>query len=329
MSMKELIADFTRHLRQAIEIGEAASIRNNAANVKNVLVTGLGGSGIGGTIIGSLIEKELSVPLLVNKDYFVPNWVNSGTLLIVCSYSGNTEETLNALKIAEEKGAHIIAITSGGKLLERAKEKGYDHIQIPGGYPPRAAFGLSFPQLFYVLNGIGIISDSFKSQLKSSIELLDADELNIQQASRELAEKLHNKIPVIYSSPTYEGTAVRFRQQINENSKMLCWHHVIPEMNHNELVGWTSKNDDLAVVVFRAEDDYFRTEKRIDITKEVAAKYTHNVFEVHAKGSNTVERTLYFIHFGDWVSWYLSEIKAIDATEVNVIDYLKGELSKI
>ncbi|NNF01621.1 MAG: bifunctional phosphoglucose/phosphomannose isomerase [Bacteroidia bacterium] len=327
--MKDLIADFTKHLRNAMEIGESATIKKDSDKIRNVLVTGLGGSGIGGTIIGTLIEKELNVPLLVNKDYFLPNWVNEHTLLVVCSYSGNTEETLNALKIAEEKGAKIVAITSGGKLLDRALDRSYDHIKIPGGLPPRAAFGLSFPQLFYMLNGVGLISDSFKSKLQSSIDLLDKEEENIKASAKALAGKLHNKIPIIYSSPMYEGTAVRFRQQINENSKMLCWHHVVPEMNHNELVGWTTKNDDLAVVMFRSNDDFFRTEKRIEITKEIASKYTANINEVRAMGSDLIEQSFYLIHFGDWVSWYLSEIKAIDATEVNVIDYLKSELAKI
>ena len=118
-------------------------------------------------------------------------------------------------------------------------------------------------------------------------------------------------------------------QQINENSKMLCWHHALPEMNHNELVGWTTPNDKLAVVFFRNETDYERTAARMELTKGIVSKYTPYVFEVFSKGATHLQRSMYLVHFGDWVSWYLSEIKNIDATEVKVIDFLKGELGKI
>jgi glucose/mannose-6-phosphate isomerase len=136
-------------------------------------------------------------------------------------------------------------------------------------------------------------------------------------------------MPVIYSDASFEGVAVRFRQQINENSKMLCWHHALPEMNHNELVGWTTPNDKLAVVFFRNETDYKRTQARMELTKKIVSGYTPHVFEIWSKGNTPIERTLYLVHLGDWISWYLSELKQIDATEVKVIDFLKGELAKV
>ena len=147
--------------------------------------------------------------------------------------------------------------------------------------------------------------------------------------SSDLAEKLHRKIPVIYSQANYAGVCERFRQQINENSKMLCWHHALPEMNHNELVGWTIPNDKLAVVFFRNENDYERTKARMELTRTLVSRYTPYVFDVYSKGSTLLQRSMYLIHFGDWVSWYLAEIRQIDATEVKVIDFLKGELGKL
>ncbi|MFM7902144.1 MAG: SIS domain-containing protein, partial [Bacteroidota bacterium] len=176
------------------------------------------------------------------------------------------------------------------------------------------------------MNGLGLIGDGFKKDLEATIHLLDHEEEHICSEAYYLAEKLHRKIPVIYSQADYEGVCVRFRQQINENSKMLCWHHALPEMNHNELVGWTTPNDKLAVVFFRNETDYERTVARMDLTKVIVSKYTPYVFEVFSKGQTHLQRSLYLVHFGDWVSWYLSEIKNIDATEVKVIDFLKGEL---
>jgi glucose/mannose-6-phosphate isomerase len=316
-------------LRQAVEIGEKATFTKPTGQIRNVLVTGLGGSGIGGSIISQIIDQEISVPLIVNKDYFLPSFVNIDTLVIVSSYSGNTEETLAAMNIAMERGAKIVCVTSGGKVLELAKANGYDHIVIPGGMPPRACLAYSFTQLFYVLHGHGLIGDWFKADFESSIHLLDHEEEHVCAEAYYLAEKLHKKVPVIYSQANFEGVSIRFRQQINENSKMLCWHHALPEMNHNELVGWTQANDKLAVVFLRNENDFDRTKARMELTKKIVSKYTPYLFEVYSKGESQLQQSLYLIHFGDWVSWYLSEIRNIDATEVKVIDFLKGELAKM
>lgn len=327
--MKERIENFTNQMREAIAIGEKAIFTAPINEIRNVLVTGLGGSGIGGTIIAQVCEKELGVPLNVSKDYSIPNYVNEHTLLIVSSYSGNTEETLESLDMALKQKAKIVCVTSGGKVLEIAKQNGLDHIIIPGGMPPRSCLGYSLTQLFYVLHGMKLIGSNFKADLQKSVELMDSERENIKRDSRALAQKLIGKITVIYSAANYEGVTVRLRQQIDENSKMLCWHHVFPEMNHNELVGWTEKHDDVAVIMFRNKDDYFRTQKRMDICKEIFAKYTPHIHEIWSKGDTQLQKSMYLIHYGDWISWYIAEIKNIDAVEVNVIDYLKGELSKI
>ncbi|HMT30765.1 MAG TPA: bifunctional phosphoglucose/phosphomannose isomerase [Bacteroidia bacterium] len=327
--MKELIASFTAQLRQAVDIGENAKFTKHSSEIRNVLITGLGGSGIGGSIIAQIVDHEIKVPIVVNKDYFLPAFVGPETLVIVSSYSGNTEETLGAMKIAMDRGSKIVCVTSGGKVLEIAKEKGYDHIIIPGGMPPRSCLAYSFTQLFYILHGFGLIGNWFKADFETSIHLLDHEEEHICAEAYYLAEKLHKHVPVIYSQANFEAVCVRFRQQINENSKMLCWHHALPEMNHNELVGWTIPNDKLAVVFFRNETDYDRTKARMELTKSIVTKYTPYIFEVYSKGQSQLQRSLYLIHFGDWVSWYISEILNIDATEVKVIDFLKGELSKI
>ncbi len=146
---------------------------------------------------------------------------------------------------------------------------------------------------------------------------------------KKVAEILHDKFPIIYAESSFEGVCIRFRQQINENSKKLCWHHVIPEMNHNELVGWTTKNDDLAVVLFRNDNDYFRTQKRMEVNKTVFEKFTSTIIEIHSKGNSQLEKAMYLLHLGDWVSYLLAEKKGIDVTEVDVITYLKDELAKI
>ena len=328
-SMKELIEDFTKHITEAINISNGSTLSPFSGKIEHVLICGLGGSGIGGTIISQVIAPDSNCPITINKDYKIPAFVSKNTLVICCSYSGNTEESLEMLAQAESKNATIACITSGGQLADIATLKNYNHIIIPGGHPPRAAFGLAFPPLFFLLKHYNIISQDYVLQFNNAVNTINIEEDNIIAEAKKIAEKLMNKIPVIYADANYEGVAIRFRQQINENAKMLCWHHVIPEMNHNELVGWTTENNDLAVIIFRNEDDYFRTQKRMEVNKTVFEKYTSTIIEIYSKGNSRLEKALYLVHLGDWVSYLLAEKKGIDVTEVDVITHLKNELAKI
>jgi len=329
MKMNNYINDFTNHLREAMDIGKSAELNKSDKKFSNILICGLGGSGIGGTIVNDIVSPFSNIPILATKDYSIPNFVDENTLVIASSYSGNTEETIYALEKCRVRNTEICIITSGGKLKNIAEENNYNHILIPGGQPPRAMFGYAFTEIFYVLNHYGIIDDSFKSDFEKSISLLDSEKENIQKEAMELAKKMYQKTPVIYVANGFEGVAIRFRQQINENSKMLCWHHVVPEMNHNELLGWRTNVNDLAVVYFRNKCDYERNQIRMDINKKVISEYTTNITEVWSKGESKIENTLYHISLGDWVSWYLSEMNNVDAVEIDVINFLKGELGKV
>ena len=329
MKMNDYINDFTNHLRDAIEIGENSDLKNSEKRIDNILICGLGGSGIGGAIVNDIVSLKSKIPITSTKDYSIPNFVNKHTLVIANSYSGNTEETIYALEKCQSRNAEVCIITSGGKLKSIAEENNYNHIIIPEGHPPRAMFGYAFTELFYVLNHYKIIDDSFKSYFEKSILLLDSEKEDVQKQAMDLAKKMFGKTPVIYVSQGFEGVAVRFRQQINENSKMLCWHHVVPEMNHNELLGWRTNVNDLAVVYFRNRMDYERNQIRMDINKKVISKFTENITEIWSKGESIIENTFYHINLGDWVSWYLSEMNNVDAIEIDVINFLKGELAKV
>lgn len=326
MGMKGHIDRFPKQLEEALSIAEKA-VLTKKENIHQVLVTGLGGSGIGGSVVAELVQNDCKVPVLVNKDYFLPAYINQHTLVVVSSYSGNTEETLNCLHQALEKKAQIVCITSGGKVAEIAKSNNLDLIIVPGGNPPRTCLGYSVTQLLKVLHFNQFISIDFVSLLNKSIELMNTLHADITKEAQEIAKKLHTKIPVIYSLGSTESISVRFRQQINENSKMLCWHNVIPEMNHNELVGWTEKNENLAVVVLRTSFDYEKNVKRLTICKEVFSKYTPHYVEINAKGESKTEQAFYLINLTDYVSYFLAELRGVDAVEVNVIDYLKKELA--
>lgn len=326
--MKELVQNFPTQLHEALLIGQSYRFTAVKKDFANVVLTGLGGSGIGGSIVQNFVSDKLSVPFIVNKDYFLPAFVGKDSLVIVSSYSGNTEETLQAMQQALKAKATVICITSGGKIAELAKKKKLDCIMLPAGMPPRACLGYSMTQVLFVLQGMGLLDYNFKRDLNASIKQLKANSKSIQRKAATLAKKLNGTMPIIYSTAEYEGMAIRFRQQINENSKMLCWHHAVPEMNHNELVGWRDKDNSKAVIFLRDEQTYERTQYRIEINKKIIRKYTKNITEIYAEGKSYWEKIFYFVHLTDWVSVYLADMRGHNATEVKVIDFLKGELGK-
>jgi glucose/mannose-6-phosphate isomerase len=328
--MDQLIQRFPAQVIEALEIGENATLNPHSSQINKIYVAGLGGSGIGANFVQEFTKDEIKVPYLIGKGYDNPAYIDQHTLYIASSYSGNTEETLTALAKVQSSGAKIVVITSGGKLLALAKENGYDYVQVPGNWPsPRACLGFSMVSQLYVLYKLGFISKTAIDQVKVSVDLIKYDQDEIKDKAKKIAEILHGKIPIIYVSDRMESVALRLRQQINENSKFLAWHHVIPEMNHNELVGWKDINENVAVVFFRNKDDYNRNAIRMDINKEIISKLSSTTVEIFSKGNSLVEKSVYLVHLGDWISWYLAELRGVDALEVNVIDYLKGELAKV
>lgn len=326
-SMNDLMLEFPAQVKQALEIAGGFNGKLSRS-FDNVLICGLGGSGIGGTILSQLIAEKCPKPISATKDYTIPAFVDENTLVIACSYSGNTEETLEALEAAISAGAQIACITSGGKLLKMAGENNWPVITIPSGYPPRSAFGYSIVQLFRLSEAFGLIDGGWKAEMKSAIEKIESDIDAIRLKAKELAQKLYGTMPIIYSSNWLEGVGTRWRQQINENAKMLCWHHYYPEMNHNELVGWRTENKDLAVLILKSNFDHKRVAKCMELSEVVYRKYTPNLNIIQAKGSTKIEQALYLIHLGDWMSVELADLIGADSTEVDVIDWLKGELAK-
>lgn len=328
--MDKLIARYTEQLAEALKIGEGIKVKKPKKKINKIFVAGLGGSGIGADFVASIIRKECKVPYLVGKGYHIPAYVDENTLAIASSYSGNTEETLQAFKQMEKSGAKIVVVSSGGKLISAAKKKKYDFVEVPGNWPsPRACLGYSFVAQLALLTKLGLISEKSIKSVKKSIKLLDKEETNIKRQAKRIAKKLHNKMPVIYCEDRIEPVAVRLRQQINENAKALCWHHVIPEMNHNELVGWKDKDKNLVALYLRNDDDYKRNSVRMDINQKIIKKCTPNIINLYSKGTDQVQRMMYFVSLGDWISWYLSQLRDQDSIEVNAIDYLKGELAKL
>lgn len=327
--MYDLIKQFPQQVREAIEIGAAAELELNSQNIHNIVVLGLGGSAFGGEIVKDYSFDKIKSPINILRGYTLPGYVGPGSLVIASSYSGNTEETLTTSTEALKRGAQLVCVTSGGQLADWAEANNIPLIRIPGGRPPRASCGYSLVQQLFVLHAAGQLPD-FKADLEEALAVLEtfADE----NETKALAQKLTDRAIAIYSSDAAESAAIRWRQQINENSKQLCWHHVVPEMNHNELVGWelpkfiTQKS---VALLLRTDYDHVRVRLRWDINSQILQQRGAEIVNIQAKGKSKLAQLIYLLHYGDLLSWYLAEINGVAATPVDVINYLKGELAKI
>jgi len=327
--MRSLIEQFPEFLADAIDIGKQAELVSSTTTIDNVVIIGLGGSGIGGTIISQLVASEIRVPVAVHKDYGLPNFVGPSTLLIGCSYSGNTEETLDAIRSARNKGAQIACITSGGQLSQLANENAWNCIRVPGGNPPRAMFAYSLTQLFFLLMHYRLIGKKHLIGLQAAQSLLHKGREQIQSLANTAAKQLDGKRIVVYSDNAISGVSERFRQQLNENSKQLAWHHALPEMNHNELVGWGGGDSTIGVVLLRSSFDNPRTMIRMDLSKKIFGHHTQTIVELCAQGESLTEQVFYLVLLGDWISLILAELNGVDPIEIKVIDFLKSELGKV
>lgn len=324
--MKTLVRILNEQLKDAKQIAQGIQVES-PKSFSNIVISGLGGSGIGGSIAKDLLFDVSKFPITLNKGYNLPNFVNEYSLVIISSFSGNTEETLATLDQALEKKSTIFCISSGGKIIDLAKEHQLNFVQLPTAFSPRAMLSYSVTQLIYALKAYGAFEANLDEIWEGIIQSIETNTESIQKEAKDLADFFYKKTPVLYSIDGFNGVCERFRQQINENAKMLCWHHIVPEMNHNELVGWTENHEDKAVLFMVNPSDYERNRKRIDLNQEIISKYAE-AKRIESKGANAFEQSFYWIHLGDWASVYLSELNEVDPVEVKVIDYLKSELGK-
>jgi glucose/mannose-6-phosphate isomerase len=327
--MEEMIQAFADQLQEALVIGKNARINPPDIDIRNIVFVGMGGSGIGASFVKDFVMDECQVPIELSRGYELPAFANENTLGIISSYSGETEEAITLLRAMEAKGCKIICISSGGKLMDISLRNKHDFILIPSTFPsPRACLGYSIITQLYALHKCSMISEDFKARIESSIAILREESDDIKDRARRIAELMDGSIPVIYTTDRMQAAALRFRQQLNENAKLLCWHNIVPEMNHNELVAWCEDREDLAVIVLRNKDDMIRNQERIDIMKQIISKLSATWIEVYTGGKSRIEHALYLIHLVDWISWYTAKIRKVDVVEIRAIDYLKHELSR-
>lgn len=335
-NMYKAIRDFPAQVRDAVTVGTSARLRISARNVDAIVLTGLGGSAIGGDLLRCYLADELRIPFVVNRHYTLPGFVGARSLVIVSSYSGNTEETIAAHKEANKRRAKIICISSDGMTERMARKAKIPLITIPGGLQPRAALGYSFFPLLIVLSRLGIV----KSKARAIVETIDllatkATEYGNPDPSTnralQIARLLHGRLGIIYSSTgPLDAVNTRWRSQVAENAKSLAFGHLLPEMNHNELVGWKVLKDqmqEMLVIFLRDKDDHPRVQSRLDLTKGIIAEYSPHIAEIWSEGTSLLTRMFSLVYLGDWVSYYLGILNHEDPTPVKVIDYLKSELA--
>jgi glucose/mannose-6-phosphate isomerase len=226
-----------------------------------------------------------------------------------------------------EKNCKIVCVTSGGDMSRICLENKIPYYIIPGGMPPRACLGYSLIQLFYILYEFGLIENDFKNQILSSSVLLNSQIESIKKDAFDIAKFLFEKKIIIYSTELNQSVAIRFKQQLNENSKLHAHCENIPEMNHNELVAWRKFDDNIAVLFLRDIAEHPRNTLRIKLNEIEIKKCTPHCKHIFAVGENQIEKTIYLIHLLDWVSLYLAELNKVDPSEIDVLNNLKNCLS--
>jgi glucose/mannose-6-phosphate isomerase len=329
-SMEKLIAQFPKHISDALATANGIDYKSlKNSSFSNVVICGMGGSGIGGGLVSRWFSDTCSVPITLVQDYQVPLFVNEKSLVIGSSYSGNTEETICAIEDAIRKQATVIGISSGGELIKICKDHNFEFAKVPGGNPPRSMLAFSVIHLVHVLAQAKLIESDSLQKIARCRHLLNSELIQIKSTAKLLADFSFKKQVNIYSPVQHEGASIRLRQQFNENAKQLCMHHIIPEMNHNELVGWEGGNDDFAVVFIKGQQMNKRVRLRFELSKEIIGRKTKHIFELEAKGTSLIEESFYLIHIIDWASIYLAELNNVNPIEIKAIEYLKSSLEKI
>ncbi len=336
-NMHQSIYEFSDHLVKAVEIGKSISLKNQYNDIHNVVVAGMGGSAIGGDVARLLCKNELKVPMVVSRNYTLPGWANENTLVICSSYSGNTEETLAAFEHARDKGAQIVGISTGGTLSEKMAEFALDLVTIPGGLQPRAALAFSLVPMLFLMKQMGLIGSETLDLLPDAAAFIASIRDRYGKQSEDnptysLAQQIYKTIPIIYGETDATGIlAVRFKGQLSENAKMLAYCNELPEMNHNEIVGFKNNQDILnhiSVIWLKDEKDHPRTTVRQDSTREIIDNLCANHEVVLTGEDSAATRFLHLIHYGDWVSYWCAILHQTNPTPVKKIDRLKAILSE-
>ena len=331
---------FPDQIREGWEIGRGAKGLPDATGVESIVVLGMGGSGVSGDVVQSVLEPRLPVPFRVIKSYGpLPEWVGRNSLVFAVSYSGSTEETVAALEEAHSRGARAVTISSGGPLAEMAKEYGLAHIQIPGGLQPRASLGYLTLPIFAILTDVGLAPE-LSDDVDEAVEILGdlASKCHRKRGGQEnpakqLATKIAGKIPIIYGGYGLGATAAyRFKCDLNEYGKAPAFSDFLPELDHNEIVGWNKLVDltreKFLLILLHDPQDHERVKIRFETTLALIKDHFAEIVELEAEGVSPLARLLSLIFVTQMAAIYVGLAHEVDPGPVEVIQKLKGQLSE-
>lgn len=335
-NMLSFCVEAPKHYEEAAKIARKFSI--DYPKPQKIIVAGMGGSAIGGEHLKDWARDKLSIPIEVEREYSLPAHADKNTLVFVVSYSGETEETLSVFLEAIKRNCMLVCISSGGKLLEFAEKLSVPYIRIPSGMPPRAALPYLFMPLLIILEKIGFVSN-VNEEVSEAINILkkvssenSPEKPSNINFSKGLALKIDGTVPVVYGFGFYRAVAQRFKQQFNENSKVPSKWEFLPELNHNEIVGWEKAEKmakNFSAIFIRDVEEPKEIRNRIEATKELIFKKKVKVFEVWSNGKSKLAKMLSTICFGDFTSVYLAILRKVDPTPVKTIALLKEKMKHI
>lgn len=331
--MLNFCVNSAKHYSEAAQI--AKKIKVSYPKPDNVIIAGMGGSGIGGDLLKDWARNKTDVPIEVNRGYELPNYAGEKTLVVIMSYSGDTEESLSAFLDALRRKCMVFCISSGGALLKYAEKLGVPFVRVVGGMPPRAALPYLFVPLLFFMEKAGLVS-GVGEEFDEAVLLLEKvssenspERLVEGNFAKTLAVRIGKTVPVTYGFGLYRGVAKRFKQQFNENSKLPSKAEVFSELNHNEIVGWEGSGElgkCFSVILIRDNDEPLEIKSRIETTKQIMKQEDLRIFEVQAQGKSDLARMLSTIIIGDFTSVYLAILNGVDPTPVRTINYLKDTL---
>jgi len=303
--------------------------------ITTVVVGGMGGSALAAAITQSW--PQLNVPFEIVRNYNLPKYVNDKTLFIASSYSGNTEETLAALDEAEQRGCKIVVVASGGKLEERASEKGYPFYKLPSGYQPRHAVFYNLAALIELFENLGLVAKGSQDELKRAAEWLKGQagswlptQATTANQAKQIALDVIGKSAVVYAGPKLWPAAYKWKISFNENAKHIAWANQYPEFNHNEMMGWTEQPVDkpYAVIDLRSNLEHQRVQKRMEVAERLLSGRRPAPIVVNAQGETLLQQLLWTITLGDFVSLYTAIANGINPTPVDLIEKFKKSLDE-